>query len=733
MPTPTIYGRYPSSSWKAPVATAANLPLLGNTNGDARVTLDSDDIYIWNGSGWLPVASPAAVTAITALLNTSDVTANGPGAVPAIVNSVGGSSAANIHTAELAANSATSSSTANTIVKRDALGNFIAGTFSSINFSGSSSGSNTGDVTLSTANGLSLVGQALSLSLSSTSTTGSLTNTDWNTFNNKAPIDSPAFTGIPTAPTASVGTSTTQLATTAFVLSQGFSGATGSIPSSNVSSTTVVTSATTTYVTAISTTITITASSAPVYAKATATFTTTTAASVAKYRVSVNGVAGQEQLVSLTAVTTNFTAAVQYISASLAAGTYTVLFEIGRSSGTGTVNFFEGTLDVIALQGASSNGITSLSGLGLSAGPGSGAQALTGTLTLAGGGTNASLTAANGALVYSTATGLGITAAGSAGQIIRSAGAASPTWSTATYPATTTINQILYSSASNTITGLATGNTSALVTNSTGVPSLTLGTTANRVLRTNGTAITFAQVALATDVSGTLPFGNGGTGVTSIASGRVPFSNGTQLVTDSQFLYDTTNNRLTIGTGGGSGTLNVVPVTSTLGVNIYQQNNNHAVQIQNSGLGQMLELISATGSSATQGSAIRSTISRGTLTARTAAVAGDEAYHNGALAYYNSSQTTGEMAYTNYILTDTPSASANGGEINFATTLNGTTTPVRRVKIANSGETVFSNAIATARYTTAQKNALTPTGGWVVFDTDLSKLSYYNGTTWVNL
>lgn len=37
-----------------------------------------------------------------------------------------------------------------------------------------------------------------------------------------APIASPGFTGIPTAPTASVGTNTTQLATTAFTLGQGF-------------------------------------------------------------------------------------------------------------------------------------------------------------------------------------------------------------------------------------------------------------------------------------------------------------------------------------------------------------------------------------------------------------------------------------------------------------------------------------------------------------------------------
>jgi hypothetical protein len=46
---------------------------------------------------------------------------------------------------------------------------------------------------------------------------GALSSADWSTFNDKAPIASPAFTGTPTAPTAAEGTSTTQIATTAFV------------------------------------------------------------------------------------------------------------------------------------------------------------------------------------------------------------------------------------------------------------------------------------------------------------------------------------------------------------------------------------------------------------------------------------------------------------------------------------------------------------------------------------
>jgi len=74
------------------------------------------------------------------------------------------------------------------------------------------------------------------------------------------------------------------------------------------------------------------------------------------------------------------------------------------------------------------------------------------------------------------------TGVGNAGQVMRSAGAGSePAWSTATYPNTTTINQILYSSAANTISGIATANGGILVTNGSGVPSIIAGTD-NQVL-----------------------------------------------------------------------------------------------------------------------------------------------------------------------------------------------------------------------------------------------------------
>ena len=49
----------------------------------------------------------------------------------------------------------------------------------------SGGGTNTGDITIGSSNGLSLSGQVLSLDSASSSTTGALSSTDWNTFNNK--------------------------------------------------------------------------------------------------------------------------------------------------------------------------------------------------------------------------------------------------------------------------------------------------------------------------------------------------------------------------------------------------------------------------------------------------------------------------------------------------------------------------------------------------------------------
>lgn len=106
------------------------------------------------------------------------------------------------------------------------------------------------------------------------------------------------------------------------------------------------------------------------------------------------------------------------------------------------------------------------------------------------GGTNASLVASLGGIFYSTAVAGAILAGtATARQILQSGATAAPAWSTATYPATTTINRLLYSSAANTITDLATANNGLLVTSAAGVPSILAGpATTGQILQANAAA-----------------------------------------------------------------------------------------------------------------------------------------------------------------------------------------------------------------------------------------------------
>lgn len=44
---------YGDVHWKAPVATAADLPSTNNSDGDARTTQDLGGLYVWDGSSWV--------------------------------------------------------------------------------------------------------------------------------------------------------------------------------------------------------------------------------------------------------------------------------------------------------------------------------------------------------------------------------------------------------------------------------------------------------------------------------------------------------------------------------------------------------------------------------------------------------------------------------------------------------------------------------------------------------
>jgi hypothetical protein len=201
------------------------------------------------------------------------------------------------------------------------------------------------------------------------------------------------------------------------------------------------------------------------------------------------------------------------------AGNTSGLVTIQPQAAAGTYNFNVPT-------GAGTSGQPLLSG-------GGGASPMTfGTLGLSAGGTNASLTASNGGLVYSTASALAVlNGTATANQIPLSGANTAPSWSTATYPATSTAGTILASAAANVVAATATptlgvnGGTGGQVTFS----GSTSGSVALRVAAAAGTGTVFqlpssngvgGQV-LSTDGSGNtswIPTGGTGT-VTSITPG----------------------------------------------------------------------------------------------------------------------------------------------------------------------------------------------------------------------
>lgn len=196
----------------------------------------------------------------------------------------------------------------------------------------------------------------------------------------------------------------------------------------------------------------------------------------------------------------------------------------------------------------------------------------TGSITTVGG-TNSLTPQLTGLTNHSVLVGAGtatITKVGptaTAGQVFQSGGStADPAFSTATYPLTTTANQLLYSSATNTLAGLTTANNGVLITSSSGVPSLLAAGTTGQVLTATtgsppswGTASSSGITSLTTNVSGPVTPSAGAVAVT----GTNVYSSGS-VANTLTLNVQATSNLLLVGAGTNTPATTIATANSAL-------------------------------------------------------------------------------------------------------------------------------------------------------------------------
>ena len=138
---------------------------------------------------------------------------------------------------------------------------------------------------------------------------------------------------------------------------------------------------------------------------------------------------------------------------------------------------------------------------------------VSGILPIANGGTNNNATPTAGAIAYGTGTTIAYTAAGTAGQVLTSAAAGTPTWTTPTTGTMTAVSVVSANGLAGTSSGGAT-------------PALTLSTTVTGVVKGNGTALSAATAATDYVAPSAYASANGLTMATARLLGRTTASTG---------------------------------------------------------------------------------------------------------------------------------------------------------------------------------------------------------------
>lgn len=159
-----------------------------------------------------------------------------------------------------------------------------------------------------------------------------------------------------------------------------------------------------------------------------------------------------------------------------------------------------------------------------------------------------------------TATITKIAATANTGAVLQNNSGADPSYSTATYPSTTTVSQILYSSSTNTVSGLATANRAVLTTGTTGIPVVTaLATDGQMIIGSSAGAPAAGTI---TSTGGTITVTTGSNTLNlEVAGGGLSWTD----VTGATQTLSIENGYITDRGGGVTYTL---PSTATLGAEI---------------------------------------------------------------------------------------------------------------------------------------------------------------------
>ena len=266
-----------------------------------------------------------------------------------------------------------------------------------------------------------------------------------------------------------------------------------------------------------------------------------------------------------------------------------------------------------------------------------------------------------------------------AGRFLRTDGAL-PEWSTLVLPDAATTGDLLYASATSTISRLAdvaTGN--ALISGGVGV------------------APSWGKIGLTTHVSGVLPIANGGTNNSSAyTAGSIIFSDGTSLTQDnSNLFWDNANNDLLLGT------------TSTPMSSLSLQGRGFFL----SKTGAAEVAILAAGTSIFSG--LRLSATGGTVASPSATQSGQGGFVS--MQGYGTAHTFAKAAISLYAA-ENWTGSAQGTRIGFELTPTSSTTRTERIRIQPSGGLSIGNAMLSTD----------PGEGGLALDTALNVI--YGGT-----